>query len=119
MSYAAVNTMLDGAYPKGALNYWKSGFLTQLSDAAIDAMVNAFANCPAPMGQMLLEHFHGAATRVAPTATAFPHRSDGYNLLIASEWTDSTQNAACIGWARETHALMAPFMAPGAPARSV
>jgi FAD/FMN-containing dehydrogenase len=113
MPYAAVNTMLDDAYPKGALNYWKSGFLTQLSDAAIDAMVAAFAQCPAPMGQMLLEHFHGAATRVAPTATAFPHRSDGYNLLIASEWIDPTHNVACIGWARETYALMAPFMAPG------
>ncbi len=113
VSYTAVNSMLDGAYPEGALNYWKSGFLTQLSDAAIDAMVDAFARCPAPMGQMLLEHFHGAATRVAPTATAFPHRSDGYNLLIASEWTDPTQTAACIGWARDTYAVMAPFMAPG------
>ncbi|MSQ21511.1 MAG: FAD-binding oxidoreductase [Betaproteobacteria bacterium] len=113
MPYTAVNTMLDGAYPMGALNYWKSGFLTELSDAAIDAMVNAFAKCPAPMGQMLLEHFHGAATRVAPTATAFPHRTDGFNLLIASEWTDPTKNAACIAWARDTHALMAPFMAPG------
>jgi FAD/FMN-containing dehydrogenase len=113
MPYAAVNTMLDGAYPKGALNYWKSGFLTELSDGAIDAMVDAFAKCPAPMGQMLLEHFHGAATRVEATATAFPHRANGFNLLVASEWTDTTKNAECIAWARETHAVMSPFMAPG------
>ncbi len=113
MPYAAVNTMLDGAYPIGALNYWKSGFLTSLSDAAIDAMVEAFAACPAPMGQMLVEHFHGAATRVGTSETAFPHRADGYNLLIASEWIDPTKNAACIAWARDINAVMAPFMAAG------
>ena len=113
MPYVAVNSMLDDAYPKGALNYWKSGFLTQLNDAAIDAMVDAFARCPAPMGQMLLEHFHGAATRVGSSETAFPHRADGYNLLIASEWIDPTQSASCIAWARDTNAAMASFMSAG------
>ena len=27
MPYSALNSMLDGAYPKGAMNYWKSSFL--------------------------------------------------------------------------------------------
>src|SRR5262245_10243364 len=57
--YCQLNGMLDGAYPKGALNYWKSSFLAQLSDAAIDTLVDCFARCPTPMGQLLLEHFHG------------------------------------------------------------
>ena len=33
--YAALNGMLDAAFPKGALNYWKAQFLTDLSDDAI------------------------------------------------------------------------------------
>src|SRR6059036_3331919 len=33
--YSALNTILDPAFPKGALNYWKSQFLTDLSDEAI------------------------------------------------------------------------------------
>src|SRR5262245_32654704 len=36
MPYCQLNGMLDSAYPKGALNYWKSSFLRQLSDEAID-----------------------------------------------------------------------------------
>ena len=28
ISYGQLNGMLDTAYPKGALNYWKSSFLT-------------------------------------------------------------------------------------------
>ena len=33
MPYVQLNGMLDAAYPKGALNYWKSNFLAELSDA--------------------------------------------------------------------------------------
>jgi hypothetical protein len=28
MPYPAVNTMLDGGFPRGALNYWRSAFFT-------------------------------------------------------------------------------------------
>jgi len=86
MQYCALNSMLDAAYPKGALNYWKSSFLAQLSDDAIDVMIDAFARCPTPMGQLLIEHFHGAATQVGITDTAFPLRAEGYNFLVLAEW---------------------------------
>jgi FAD/FMN-containing dehydrogenase len=113
MSYEQLNTMLDGGFPRGALNYWKSSFLTELSDGALDTMVAAFRNCPAPMGACLLEHFHGAVTRVGATDTAFPHRSQGYNLLIAAQWPDPSQTAESIAWARSTYDAMRPFMAEG------
>ena len=55
-------------------------------------MIDCFARCPTPMGQLLLEHFHGAVTRVGPTDTAFPHRSPGYNLLGAGAVDGRRQN---------------------------
>ena len=103
MPYCRLNSMLDGGYPKGALNYWKSSFLTQLSDGAIDTMIECFEECPTPMGQLLLEHFHGAATRVGATDTAFPHRRDGYNFLVASQTMDPAMSTgARRGCARPT-----------------
>jgi FAD/FMN-containing dehydrogenase len=111
--YAVMNSMLDDGYPRGALNYWKSNFLASLTDDAIRTMIDCFAQCPAPMGQLLLEHFHGAVTRIAPTDTAFPLRSAGYNLLVLSQWTDAKDNEACIGWGRNSYAAMQPFMASG------
>ena len=36
--------------PRGALNYWKSSFMPELSDDAIRAMIDTFAHCPTPMG---------------------------------------------------------------------
>ena len=113
MPYAQLNGMLDAAYPKGALNYWKSRFLKELSDGAIDTMIDAFRRCPTPMGQLLLEHFHGAATRVAVGDTAFPHRSVGYNFISISEWLDRAASDQCITWGKETYAAMEPFMTAG------
>jgi FAD/FMN-containing dehydrogenase len=111
MPYEQVNAMLDGGFPKGTLNYWKSSFLAALSDDALDTMVAEFAKCPAPMGACLLEHFHGEVTRVSPEATAYPHRKVGYNLLVAAQWVDRAQSAECIAWARSTYDAMRPFMA--------
>lgn len=113
MPYSDLNAMLDTAYPAGALNYWKSTFLAGLSDEAIDRMIECFAKCPTPMGQILLENFHGAATRVGISDTAFPHREDGYNLIVLSEWMDHGATDRCIAWARETYAAMDPFAAAG------
>ena len=113
MPYSAVNMMFDAGFPKGALNYWKSNFLAALPDDAIDTMIERFAACPSPMSALLLEHFHGAATRVGPTETAFPHRSPGYNLLVVGEWMDAGRNGANVGWVRESYAAMAGHFTSG------
>ena len=112
-TYQATNMMLDAGFPKGALNYWKSSFLNELSDGAIDTLAKQFGSCPSPMSGIVLEHFHGAATRVAPTDTAFAHRRPGYNLLIVSEWMDAAENGGNIAWARETYAAMQPYAGAG------
>jgi FAD/FMN-containing dehydrogenase len=84
-SYEETNKMLDAGFPRGALNYWKSNFMSDLSDQAIDTLISQFAACPSPMSGLLLEHIHGAATRVGVGETAFPHRGEGYNFLVVSE----------------------------------
>jgi hypothetical protein len=105
--------MFDPGFPKGTLNYWKANFLAGLPDAAIDTMIERFQTVTSPMSAMLLEHFHGAATRVAPTDTAFPHRAVGYNFLVAGQWVDATANAANIGWVKASYDAMAKSFAAG------
>jgi FAD/FMN-containing dehydrogenase len=113
MSYSAVNTLFDAGFPRGALNYWKSSFLSALPDEAVETMIDRFARAPSPMSALLLEHFHGAATRVGPADTAFPHRTPGYNLLVVSEWLDPASTHENVTWARETYAAMASHFAAG------
>ncbi|HEY7474493.1 MAG TPA: FAD-binding protein [Vicinamibacterales bacterium] len=109
MPYSAQNSMLDASYPRGARNYWKSHFMDQLTDAAIDALIDRFASCPTPMGNILLEHFHGAATRVPPTHTAYALRKPGFNMLVLSQWMDAAHDTACISWARDSYKALQPF----------
>ena len=112
MPYPVINTLLDPGFPKGALNYWKSAFFTELSDAAVRTMVDAFEAAPSTMSGMVVEHFHGEVTRIDPTATAFPHRQPGYNLALIGEWLDPSETDANVRWVRETFAALEPYMAP-------
>ncbi len=111
MPYTVMNTILDEAYPAGALNYWLSSFVDELSDPFIDTAVEQFAATPSPMNAILFEHFHGAVTRVGPTETAVPHRQPGWNILIPTEWMDPAETDANVAWTRETFAALRPHMA--------
>jgi hypothetical protein len=62
------------------------------------------------MSAIVLEHFHGAVTRVGVTETAVPHREPGWNVLIPSVWTDPAETEANIAWGRETHAAFKEYL---------
>jgi FAD/FMN-containing dehydrogenase len=110
-SYVELNSRIDDSFPPGALNYWKSAFFTELSDAAAHVLIERFEQCPSPMTACVLESMGGAASRVASTATAYPHREPGHNLLILSQWTDPADTEPNIAWTRETFESLQPHMA--------
>ena len=109
--YPVMNTLLDAGYPRGALNYWKSSFVDQLDDGFIDTAVEQFSATPSPMNAILLEHYHGAVTRIGATETAVPHRETGYNMLIPTVWLDPAETDANITWTRETVEALKPYFA--------
>jgi hypothetical protein len=111
ISYCAQNALFDAALPRGALNYWKSQFLTDLSDEAARVLVDRFELCDSPMSQILIEHFHGAASRVPVSATACALRVSGFNVAIISQWMDPRDNDRCIAWCRGTFNALKPFLA--------
>jgi FAD/FMN-containing dehydrogenase len=111
--YCGINSMLDASLPRGARNYWKSTFLSGLTDDAIRAFVDGFATVPSAMSQVIIEHFHGAACRVDPTATAFPHRMVGYNTVIVSQWPDAAADERNMKWTRDQFAALRPFQGSG------
>lgn len=74
LPYPTMNTLLDASFPRGARNYWRSAFFSELSDDAVAVMVDAFKQTPSAMSGLVVEHFHGRVTRIGPTATAYPHR---------------------------------------------
>jgi FAD/FMN-containing dehydrogenase len=113
ISYTSMNQLLDAAFPKGALNYWKSSFLLALTDDVIDTIIDCYARVPSPMSAIAVERWHGAATRVAVGDTAFPHRTADYNMLLVAQWTNPADTERNIAWARESYRAMQPFLVSG------
>ena len=114
MSYVEAQSILDSAVPPSGLrSYWKSHFLKEIPDQAIDTLIDHFAKVPSPRTAIQLQQFGGAVSRVREDATAFGHRQDGeYDLIILSLWQNSSDDNANISWTQELWDAMKPF-SPG------
>jgi FAD/FMN-containing dehydrogenase len=114
MDYCAFQSGNDAGFPEGRRHYWKSAGLTDLSDGAIEVLLQFLASKPSPATGIGLQQLHGAAARVAPDATAFPHRGDNrYDFLILSQWDDPAEDEVNIRWTRAFFAAMEPFLERG------
>ncbi len=109
MPYAGMQGLFGPGFPWGNRNYWKSSFLSGLPDAAVDAVVDHADRGTSPLSAVGLEYYGGAASRVAGSATAFPHREATYNLLVLGQWTDATEDRVHIGWARDCWEAVRPW----------
>jgi FAD/FMN-containing dehydrogenase len=106
MPYSAVQQMLDPVAPFGFRSYWKSSFLRELPNKAIDTFVRFAETSTSPRSLAILEHAHGAVSRVLPHATAFPTRSDPFDLVLISVWSDAAEDTRNIEWTRKFHSAM-------------
>ena len=111
MPYLQLQQLLDPAAPHGYRSYWKSNFLRDLPDEAIETFVSQLECCPSPRSVTMLEHMHGAATRVASDETAFHARKEGFDLVVLSLWDDPKDDANNRDWTREFYSAMSPWSA--------
>ncbi len=112
MPYLAQQALIEAAMPPNVLNYWKAEFLRDVSGGLIDVAVDAYASAPSPLSSILFYPIRGAASRVSPDDTAFPHRR-GYHFGIYSLWTDPSQNDQNIAWVRQTWTGVQSFVSGG------
>jgi FAD/FMN-containing dehydrogenase len=112
MPYSVAQTAADILWPQGHHNYWKSRYLKDLSDEAIETIVAQFATVPSPRTVIVVDHSGGGAiNRVGQDETAYAHRDWTYNFLISSEWADPADSEKNIRWTREFWEAMQPFVA--------
>jgi FAD/FMN-containing dehydrogenase len=109
MPYAGQQALLEHAMPPGMLNYHRADFVDEVTDELTRTMIDAFTRVPSAHSSMLFFPNNGAASRVAPDATAFPHRR-GLHVGVYSLWTDPAQNAANISWVRDSTDRMRPYV---------
>jgi hypothetical protein len=110
MPYTALQSARDDGFPSGRLHYWKSGWLRDLTDGAIETLMQFVPEMPTSASGVSLQQMHGVASRIAPSDTAFPHRAEQYDFLILSQWSDATDSDRNIKWTRALFQEMQPHL---------
>jgi FAD/FMN-containing dehydrogenase len=103
MPYAAVQSAFDAFFPRATFqSYWKSLYLPELSDEAVDLIAKKGGERPSPLTFVDTYVLGGAMGRVAAEDTAFGDRSAPYMVAVVGLWDDPADNADNIAWVRET-----------------
>jgi FAD/FMN-containing dehydrogenase len=113
MPYLAVQTMLDASFPRGRQYYWKAHLSQEITDAAIDVIVEYFATVRSPFTVLGFQQLGNAANRVGKDETAFSHRDALYDFLMLAGWENPATAEQHIEWIRRLYSEMRPSLHAG------
>jgi FAD/FMN-containing dehydrogenase len=107
--YTALQSMFDPSVPHGWHRYWKSVELPQLTDDAINTLVEHAAAQTSPRSYCIVFQLGGALARAGDDETAFSQRHAAHNVNINAVWTeDDPEGERHIAWAREFFSAIQP-----------
>ena len=111
--FADVLGQFDGSIVNGRHVAMDTRSLPAMTDEVITVLVGAAGRMSSPLSGMYLHHLHGAASRVAPAATAFAQRQDHWMVEIGAVWLPAGGAAAHHRWVRELATGLTPHALPG------
>jgi FAD/FMN-containing dehydrogenase len=112
--FATMQTEGDEFFGPGLLSYVKATFAAGLSPDLIDVVIAQGQRLGSEVSQIELLGLGGAITRVAPEATAFPHRDAGWLINIPASWRSPGDTDKEVLWVRDTFAALRPVCSGGA-----
>lgn len=112
--YTEWQQAFDPLLTPGARNYWKSHNFREISEGALDSMIEFAGRLPSPQCEIFVGLIGGAPNRVAADAMAYGSRDARFVLNVHARWEDPAQDETCIGWARAFFKASAPYASAGA-----
>ena len=110
--FSAHQSMLDAVQPPGRNYYWKSEDLPELTDGAIDVIVEHGNAITSPHTIVPIFQLGGAIADVDENATAYSHRKAGYALNCNASW-EVGDPAPHVKWARDFSEALEPHSMGG------
>ena len=114
ISHQALQSMFDALYPAGEQWYWKSDFVNEIPDAAVDLHVQYAEQLPTWKSTMHLYPIDGVAGRVPRDATAWNYRDAHWGMVIIGVSPDPADSDRMTAWAREYWSALHPYSVGGA-----
>jgi FAD/FMN-containing dehydrogenase len=103
----------DPLLTPGARNYWKSHNFTEISDGLVELLVGAAEAVPSPHCEIFVGQLGGQTNRVAPSATAYPHRDANFVVNVHGRWETPAEDEIGRTWARGFYRDAARFATGG------
>jgi hypothetical protein len=108
--YLDMQTQLDSAWPPGRHYYNKAHNIRRLNDGTIQTILHYSSTLPIPVSNIAMQQLHGAASRVGPFETAFPHRYNHFTILAHPATDNPSEDEKIIKWSRECWKALQPFV---------
>lgn len=113
MPFVEMQKLAHMPFDRPTSSYWRTAFLNEFSDAAIDVIVENVEKAESPLTGTFIHLFGGAAGRVPEDATAFAQRKVRYSIGIEAQGLDPAENERHIGWARNFARALEAFTGSG------
>lgn len=111
--FSAHNSSLDAGQPSGMHYYWKSEYITEIADNAIETLVAFAANMTSPYSRLAIFQLGGAIKRYDEQAMAVSHRNAEYVIAINTGWASPQDTAAQMQWTHNLWTAIRPFSSGG------
>lgn len=105
----------DASAPAGHHYNEKAFSLDSLSDEVIEIIADYAAARTSPYSLVLIQHVHGQARRISPTATAFALRDIPYVMNVVAAWNAREEASAekHLAWIHSFEKALHPYVADG------
>jgi FAD/FMN-containing dehydrogenase len=108
--YVNVQSYLDDTAPKGRHYYWRTEFLTELSDALLATTRDLFADCPIPGAELGFLQIGGALNEHASDDGAVGNREARFVFGAIGGWEPGEAGAERFPqWIRDADIRVRPF----------
>jgi FAD/FMN-containing dehydrogenase len=109
VDYVQLQRSGDRTDPRNEGQYLKSGFIDDFPPGLVTALMDGFQPDPGRSTTVFFQHSGGAIGRVAPDATAFPHRRSKLNMFAVVTWPMDSDAAPHIAYVKDYWARLQPF----------
>ena len=114
LPYLALQSIVDGSARAGGHAFWRSHRFDDLSDDVIDLVVGLAGSFTSPLSLLNGWVVGGAASRVAPGATAVGPRPPGFELRLIANWAPGDPDGERhVAWVRSGWDALRPHAAAG------
>jgi len=117
--YLQIQSAGDSLFPRGRRYYWKAQFLREISDGAIDALLDTYAQAPNHSSLLVFQQVGGAIARVPASDSPYANRDAALDCFPIAIWDNPADDEANIGWARHLWNAVRPFSTGGVYANNL